>query len=289
MTEGLSLAGMAEVPLTLVVSQRTGPSTGLPTYTAQSDLHFVLNAGQGEYPRMIVAPGDAAEALYWSGIAMNLAWKFQIPAFILSDKTLSEGTYSVDPAAVTEIRGEDSPRWDGTSLYLRYADVPNGISPLAFPGMKDAVIKTNCYAHDEAGITTEDASMVARMAKKRLRKGELLAEEMRGYSCINISGIPDASTALFCWGSTKGVCNEIAALLGLRVIRPMVLSPFPVDQLKKTLDGVGKLIAVEENATAQLATLAERHGIIANEKILQYDGRPFLPDDLLVKVKEMMV
>jgi 2-oxoglutarate ferredoxin oxidoreductase subunit alpha len=220
---------------------------------------------------------------------MNLAWKFQIPAFIMSDKTLSEGTYSVDPAAVTENRSGDSPRWDGTSPYLRYADVPNGISPLAFPGMKDAVIKTNCYAHDEAGITTEDAPMVARMAKKRLRKGELLAEEIRGYSCINISGIPDASTALFCWGSTKGVCNEIAALLGLRVIRPVVLSPFPVDQLKKTLDGVGKLIAVEENATAQLAILAERYGIIANGKILQYDGRPFLPDDLLVKVKEMIV
>jgi 2-oxoglutarate ferredoxin oxidoreductase subunit alpha len=61
-----------------------------------------------------------------------------------------------------------------------------------------------------------------------------------------------------------------------------------VDQLKKALAGVGKLIAVEENATAQLAALAERYGIIANEKILQYDGRPFLPDDLLVKVREMV-
>ena len=288
MTEGLSLAGMAEVPLTLLVSQRTGPSTGLPTYTAQSDLHFVMHAGQGEYPRLIVAPGDAAEALYWSGIAMNLAWKFQVPAFILSDKTLSEGTYSVDPAAVPEIREGDSPRWDGTSPYLRYADVPKGISPIAFPGMKDAVIKTNSYAHDEAGITTEDARVVAQMAKKRLRKGEMLAEEMLGYPCINISGVPGASTALFCWGSTKGVCNEIAAHLGLRVIRPMVLLPFPVDQLKKAFEGVAKLIAVEENATAQLAALAERYGIIANEKILQYDGRPFLPDDLLVKVREMI-
>jgi 2-oxoglutarate ferredoxin oxidoreductase subunit alpha len=154
--------------------------------------------------------------------------------------------------------------------------------------MKDAVIKTNSYAHDEAGITTEDARVVAQMAKKRLRKGEMLAEEMLGYPCINISGVPGASTALFCWGSTKGVCNEIAAHLGLRVIRPMVLLPFPVDQLKKAFEGVAKLIAVEENATAQLAALAERYGIIANEKILQYDGRPFLPDDLLVKVREMI-
>jgi len=289
MTESLSLAGMAEIPLTLLVSQRTGPSTGLPTYTGQSDLHFVLNAGQGEYPRLIVAPGDAREALYWSEVAMNMAWKFQIPAFILSDKTLSEGTYSVDPAALSEPGSGDSPRWAGTAPYLRYADGPGGVSPLAFPGMKDAVVRANSYAHDEAGITTEDAPTVARMADKRLRKGGMLADEMRGYPGVSVSGISGSSAALFCWGSTKGVCNEIAALLGLRVVRPVVLSPFPVDQLKEAITGVRKLISVEENATAQLAALAERYGIIADEKILRYDGRPFLPDDLLVKVKEMVV
>ncbi len=289
MTEGLSLAGMAELPVTLVISQRTGPSTGLPTYTGQSDLHFVLHAGQGEYPRLIVAPGDAAEALYWSAVAMNMAWKFQIPAFILADKTLSEGTYSVDPAAIPDVSSGDSPRWDGTGPYLRYADATDGVSPLAFPGMKDAVIKANSYAHNEAGITIEDAPTVRQMAKKRLRKGEMLAAEMQGFPGVTVSGIPDAATALLCWGSTKGVCNEIAGLLGLRVIQPVVLTPFPAEQLKKAMNGVTKLIAVEENAMAQLAALAERHGIIPDHKILQFDGRPFLPDDLMVKVKEMIV
>src|SRR5512137_1953677 len=129
MTEGLSLAGMAELPLVLVVSQRTGPSTGLPTYTGQSDLHFVLHAGQGEYPRLIVAPGDAAESLYWSAVAVNMSWKFQIPAFILSDKSLSEGTYSIDTAAIPEAKTEDSPRWTGALPYLRYAGAPDGVSP----------------------------------------------------------------------------------------------------------------------------------------------------------------
>ena len=236
MTEGLSLAGMAELPITLLVSQRTGPSTGLPTYTGQSDLHFVLHAGQGEYPRLIVAPGDAAEALYWSEVAMNMAWKFQIPAFILSDKTLSEGTYSVDPAAIPEVLSGDSPRWTGTAPYLRYADAPDGVSPLAFPGMKDAVIKVNSYAHDEAGITIEDAPMVGQMAKKRLRKGEMLAKEMQEYPGVMypVSRMPPLHC--FCWGSTKGVCNEIAALLGLRVIRPVILSPFPADQTEKSND-----------------------------------------------------
>jgi 2-oxoglutarate ferredoxin oxidoreductase subunit alpha len=289
MTEGLSLAGMAELPLVLVVSQRTGPSTGLPTYTGQSDLQFIVHAGHGEYPRLIVAPGDAQEALFWSEIAMNMAWKFQIPAFILTDKTLSEGTYSVDPAAISDVQREDSPGWLGTPPYIRYADMPSGISPLAFPGMRDAVIKVNSYAHDEAGISTEAADCVVQMTKKRLRKWEGLAEEMQQYPGVIISGVPDASTALLCWGSTKGVCNEIASLLGLRVVQPIMLSPFPVDQLKKAITGVTKLIAVEENATAQLATLAGQYGIDPDERILRYDGRPFLPDDLLVKIKEMIV
>jgi len=86
MTEGLSLAGQAELPVVVMLGQRTGPSTGLPTYTAQGDLHFILNAGQGEFSRFIVAPGDAEEAYYWSSVALNMAWKYQIPAFILSIK-----------------------------------------------------------------------------------------------------------------------------------------------------------------------------------------------------------
>jgi 2-oxoglutarate ferredoxin oxidoreductase subunit alpha len=139
MTEGLSLAGMAEIPVVLLVSQRTGPSTGLPTYTAQSDLHFVLNAGQGEFPRFVVAPGDAQEAYFWSAVAMNIAWKFQVPAFILADKTLSEGIYAVDPSEIPDAGiGEPLP-WDGTGQYHRYADTLTGISPLAFPGTKGAV------------------------------------------------------------------------------------------------------------------------------------------------------
>jgi len=289
MTEGLSLAGMAELPLVLVVSQRTGPSTGLPTYTGQSDLQFIIHAGQGEYPRLIVAPGDAQEALFWSEIAMNIAWKFQIPAFILTDKTLSEGTYSVDPAEISDVKSGDSPGWLGTAPYLRYADVPSGISPLAFPGMKDAVIKVNSYAHDEAGISTEAADLIVQMTKKRLRKWEELTEEMQGYPGVTLSGVPDASTALLCWGSTKGVCNEIASLLGLRVIQPILLSPFPVVKVKKAIAGVTRLIAVEENATAQLATLAGQYGIVPDERILRYDGRPFSPDDLLLRIKEMIV
>jgi 2-oxoglutarate ferredoxin oxidoreductase subunit alpha len=286
MTEGLSFAGMAEIPVVLVVSQRTGPSTGLPTYSGQSDLQFVLHAGQGEFPRLIVAPGDAQEALLWSERAMVIAWQCQCPAFILADKTLSEGIYSVDPGSARNQSGTGAPVWDQKIPYRRYENAESGISPLAYPGTKDAVVKVNSYMHDEAGITAEDAGLTNQMTKKRLKKWETLIEVMQGYPGVIQSGTPGAPTALLCWGSLKGVCEEAAAELGLRVVRPIVLAPFPVDQIQKALTGVTRLIVVEENLTAQLAALAERHGIVTHEKILRYDGRPFTIDDLVSRIKE---
>jgi len=288
MTEGLSLAGMAELPVVFLMSQRTGPSTGLPTYTGQSDLLFVLHAGQGEFPRLIVAPGTTEEAVYWSEAAMHLAWEFQVPAFILSDKTLSEGTYSTDLSAVPEVPKGTSLSGDRTVPYLRYADTPSGISPPAFFGTGGAVVKVNSYAHDEAGITTEEAEMVDLMTRKRLRKAETLAQAMSRYQQVNISGNLTAPVALLCWGSTAGVCREVAGNLGLRVVRPVILSPFPVESLKKALEGTATVIAVEENATAQLATLAGEHGITCHEKILRYDGRPFTPESLGEKIRAVL-
>ncbi|MDD1685083.1 MAG: 2-oxoacid:acceptor oxidoreductase subunit alpha [Methanoregula sp.] len=288
MTEGLSLAGMAELPVVILMSQRTGPSTGLPTYTGQADLLFVLHAGQGEFPRLIVAPGTTEEALYWSAAAMNIAGEFQIPAFILSDKTFSEGTYSTDLSAVPLIPQGNSAAWDRSSPYRRYADTPSGISPIASFGTGGAVVKVNSYAHDEAGITTEEGPIVELMAKKRLRKNEGLAAAMSRYPQVDISGARTATVALLCWGSTAGVCREVAGRLGLRVVRPVVLSPFPKDPLMTALEGAGTIIAVEENATAQLAVLAGQHGIVCAGRVLRYDGRPFTPEDLEMRLREVL-
>jgi 2-oxoglutarate ferredoxin oxidoreductase subunit alpha len=276
---------MAELPLVFVVSQRTGPSTGLPTYTGQSELEFVLHAGQGEFPRLVIAPGDAREALSWSEVAMNIAWKYQVPAFILTDKTLSEGTYSTDPDSLKTPITEEYPAGDKTSPYRRYADTSNGVSPLAFPGAKDAAVKVNSYAHDESGYTTEEADPVSLMTEKRLRKEEGLAREMNGHAQVNVLGSANAPVTLLCWGSTKGVCREVGEELGLRVVQPVVLEPFPKDQLISALKGTTKLICVEENATGQLAAIAAQHGILADEKVLRYDGRPFTPEYLREKVR----
>jgi len=288
MTEGLSFAGMAEIPIVIVVSQRTGPSTGVPTYTGQADLRFVQYAGQGEFPRLIVAPADPGEAYLWSAAAIRLAWKYQIPAFVLTDKTLSEGTYSVDYERLMDLPAAGPVPWDGQGPYLRYRDTPDGISPLAFPGRKDAVVKVNSYAHDEDGITTEEAGQVTLMTEKRRKKEAQLKGEMNRYPCVNVRGSGSSATALLCWGSVRNACDEVAARLGIRVIQPVVLSPFPDQQFSAACHGVERLIAVEENATGQLAALAREHGVNADTTILKFDGRPFTPDELFLRVQEVI-
>ena len=288
MAEGLSLSGMAELPVVVVMAQRAGPSTGLPTYTAQSDLNFIASAGQGEFPRFVVAPGDAAQAYYWSGVALNLAWRYQVPSFILTDKTLSESQYCFERGAAGEPVEASPLLWDGRGEFMRYRYTESGVSPLAFPPVKGQAVKTDSYMHDEKGITTEDASITRQMADKRLQKGRSLAAELEGYETVQTSSLHPSRTALLCWGSNQGVCREAGERLGLSVISVLVLQPFPERRLKEALDGVDRLIAVECNATGQLASLAESFGIPVSDRILKYDGRPFSIEDLLSELGRVL-
>lgn len=288
MTEGLSLSGMAELPIVIVVAQRPGPSTGVPTYTGQGDLHFVLNAGQGEFVRFVVSPGDAEEAYYWSQVALNISWKYQTPSIILVDKALSEGTYSFDIDSTEELKEQKPILWDRKPPFKRYLDTETGISPLTFVPDKDAIVKANSYEHDEMGITTEVPQTITLMQDKRLRKRKHLVEEIERHKTVKVYGNNNASVALLCWGSNKGVCVEAARNFGIKVIQPIVLSPFPVKQFRKALDGVKRLICVENNATSQLVRLINNYGFDANEKILKYDGRPFSLDDLEERLKKVI-
>jgi 2-oxoglutarate ferredoxin oxidoreductase subunit alpha len=288
MTEGLSLAGMSETPVTIVLGQRPGPSTGVPTYTAQGDLHFVLNAGQGEFPRFVVAPGDLEETYAWSAGALSLSWKYQIPSIVLVDKTLAEGAYTFDIDAAGPMPEYEPQHWDGTEPYRRYLDTESGISPLAFPPGSVAPIKVNSYAHDEAGFTTENAEEIDGMQEKVLRKTESLKRELAGVRGVETAGNRDAATAIVCWGSQRGACVEAAQHLDARVVRPIILAPFPVAQWREAASGVDRVIAVENNVTGQLARLLWQHGFPVDELVLKYDGRPFSVDELAGRLAEVI-
>jgi 2-oxoglutarate ferredoxin oxidoreductase subunit alpha len=285
MTEGLSLCAQSEAPVVFAVSQRPGPSTGVPTYTSQGDLFFILSAGQGEFLRFVVAPGDPDQAFRLTGLAMNTAWKYQIPALVVSDKNLSESTYCFGSGGdeVTRLEGA---LFGGGTDYKRYLRTDDGISPLAFPGTKGIVVKGTSYEHDEHGITTEVPEEVTAMQNKRLAKGPILAREVDGMDAVAVFGNKAAPVALLTWGSTKGACAEVAEEMGLRVVQPMVMEPLPLRALTGALEGAEKVIAVENNATGLLARLVSCHGVRVDRKILKYDGRPFSVDGLRKRVEE---
>ena len=287
MTEALSLSGQGEFPIVFVMVQRPGPSTGVPTYTMQGDLSFVIHSGHGEFAKVVLAPGDTEEAFYLTGLAMNLAWKFQIPCFVLSDKHLSESIFSFD-ADLDKVKPEDPILWDGQGEYKRYLDTQNGISPLAFPGNPAAMVKATSYEHDEYGITTEESEQITRMQQKRLRKKKTLQDELYRNDQVKVYGNLESKTVLLCWGSTKGSCIEVAEELGLKVVQPLVLEPLPIEPLREVLSGADKIIDIEVNATGQLAKHLSGHGICVDDMILRFDGRPFTVDFLLEKVKEVL-
>lgn len=286
MTETISLGAQAEIPLVFVNSQRSGPATGVPTYSGQTDLLFTLASGHGDFLRFVVAPGDVNETCYWSGELMNLAWKYQTPSILLVDKDLSESTFSFDERVLDKLEKKEGLLWNGQGEYKRYLNTPNGISPLAFPGQK-AVIKTTSYEHDEYGLSVEDRDNIIMMQEKRMRKFKEMEKEVESLEAVKVYGNPNSKTAVVCWGSTKGAVKEAAEELGLKVIQPIILQPFPVKQFKDALKGVEKLVLVELGALGQMEQVLNSKGIKVDAKVLKYDMRPFTPEELAVKLKNI--
>ncbi|MFA5086925.1 MAG: 2-oxoacid:acceptor oxidoreductase subunit alpha [Candidatus Paceibacterota bacterium] len=286
MTETVSLAAQAEIPFMAINSQRMGPATGVPTYGAQSDLLFTLNPGHGDFEKFIAAPSNAEESFYWSGKLLNLAWKYQTPAILLTDKDVSEGTFSIDKDIFKSVKKEKELIWSGKGEYQRYKITQSGLSPLAYPGTKNAVVKANSYEHIEAGISEEvDKQAIEAMQNKRLAKFALMQKEADAIGAVKIFGNKKSKTVVVAWGSTAVAAREAAEKLGIKMVQPILISPFPLKQMKKALNGASKIICAETNSTGQMATVLAGHGFKVDKKILKYDAQLFSTEELARLIK----
>ncbi len=286
MTEHLSLAGQGEIPVVIVLSQRAAPATGVPTYTEQGDLFFAMFAGHGEFPRIVIAPGDAEETFYKAGEAMNLAWKFQTPVILLIDKHISESTYAVE-IDENAISVEQPKLWNGEGEYKRYKWEEDGISPLAFPGTHNAIVKMCSYEHDEYGITTEDPFQVAAGQAKRARKMQTIENYIKSLDTVQTFGNRESDVVLITWGSNKPVVKEVGEKLGLKVVFSPYVYPLPKERIKEEVEGK-RVISIETNSTGLYAQWLEYNGIKVDEKILRFDARPFTVDGLEEEVRKRL-
>ncbi|MFC2008718.1 2-oxoacid:acceptor oxidoreductase family protein [Chloroflexota bacterium] len=285
MEEAMSLAGMSETPIMCVLSSRPGPSTGVPTYTAQADLSFALNQGHGEFARIVASPATVEEAYRIAAQLMSLSWAFQIPSILLTEKHLSESRMTV--SIPDELPSEPDPVMDEAEQgYARYSDTPTGVSPLRF-APSDAMIKWTSYEHDEKGITTEDPDMICLMQEKRRRKRDSVVVHLKSRSCVNRFG--ETGPLIVTYGSTTMSVLEALSCgdLNARVVQPVYLEPFPEWEFA---DLAGEeAVVVEQSCDAQFAELLRRRTnlkVIAS--VLQYDGRPFDPEDLARRLKEVL-
>jgi 2-oxoglutarate ferredoxin oxidoreductase subunit alpha len=280
MIEGVSLAGMLESPLVIHLAQRPAPATGLPTRTEQADLEMALYAGHGEFPRIILAPGTIEEGFYLTGRAFNLADKYQVPVFVLTDQCLMDSYYNV-------------PRLDLSGLtvqkhvvrtvagYRRYELTQSGISPRGIPGCGDGLVGVDSDEHDESGHITEDLCLRTRMVDKRLAKGEALKGEAIAPELFGPEGY---QRLVICWGSTYHVVREALARLGLKDAAMLhykqvyPLHPDTARYVKKAR----KTVVVEGNATGQFRKLIRVHaGVEVDESLLKYDGLGFAVEDII--------
>ncbi len=279
MAEGISLAAISETPIVLINSQRSGPASGVPTYNAQSDLKFSLGIGHGDFLRLVFAPGDAEEAFYLTNLAMNMTWKYQIPAIVLLDKDVSESTFSFDRNVL-----EKGEKWeelkDGGEDYERYKDTENGISPIAFPGW-EATVRNTSYEHDEYGTTTEDPEMVTKMQDKRMKKLPMIKEEIERLEMVKVSG--EGERVIVSWGSSKMAAKEVAERTGSRFVQILSFEPFPEKSFMRAVEGAKEIVVVEANRLGQAAEVIERY-VKVDKKILKYDGRPFEEEDIIEKL-----
>ncbi len=311
MSEAVGMAGMIETPVVCVNVQRAGPATGVPTKTEQGDLWQILGAGQGDYPRIIVAPANQLDLFRTIPELFNLVDKYQCPGLVLADLLISEGTCSVDPADLKfnapidrgqiifpNGNGESDNPFGGynDNAYLRYKNTKSGISPRAVPGVPGHIHIAATDEHDEDGtlISDEFTNPVKRrmMVEKRARKMQTVLSEIAPPKLI---GPESAQVTLVGWGSTEGVIREavekLAAEEGIvaNQLQTKWIVPFHADEVGRILSSSKHVIIVENNYSGQFSRyLRSETGFTAHGHIRKYDGEPFMPHHLVNAVKEQL-
>jgi 2-oxoglutarate ferredoxin oxidoreductase subunit alpha len=298
MVEGVSLAAMTETPLVIAMGQRPGPATGLPTRTEQGELHMVLHAGHGEFPRFIFAPGTPEQAFFLTNKAFDLAEKYQVPAFILFDTYLSDSQWTSKGFDLERLRNTDyrirGEAFQALAGYKRHAFTENGVSPLAVPGDARHLVVTDSDEHDEEGHITEDAAIRVNMVEKRLFKK--LPRMQDEIAPPFLYGDHDPDIVITGWGSLYGLLreavDELSKNYGIAMLHFSEISPFPgtekLDYLR-LLTKAHLSICVEQNATGQLARLIRTEtGYEFGALLNKYDGRPFTIESLVKNLKGLI-
>jgi 2-oxoglutarate/2-oxoacid ferredoxin oxidoreductase subunit alpha len=304
MAEALGWAGINEVPLVVSLYQRAGPSTGLPTRHEQGDLLFAINAGHGEFPRIVFASGDIEESFYDTLKVFNFAEIFQLPVIHLLDKAIASSVMTCktfDANKITIDRGYflkkiNMKTQDQEKLkhFKRFELKENtAISPRPPLGTENGIFWNTGDEHDEEGHISEDPTVRIKMMDKRMGKLNLILQEIQDEDkALSYNGSSDI--VITSWGSTKGAILDTLDELNkegikIKFVQVKLLNPFPQQLLEKMLNSAKTIINIEMNYSSQLAKLIKQNlNRDIDYEIVKYNGRPISCDELYRIIKEIV-
>ena len=294
MAESLGWAGINEVPLVITLYQRSGPSTGLPTRHGQDDLLFAINAGHGEFPRIVYASGDVEESFYDTINCFNYTDVFQVPVIHMMDKFIASSVTTCKRFQSDKIeidRGKLLEKIESPN-YLRFAHTTDGISPRSKIGLENGIFWNTGDESDMQGHISEDPVNRVEMMDKRLQRFTQILENIP-----KDEQILSHSTGEICvisWGSTKGPIIDAIEMLkneGIDIgfVQIKLLHPFPKETLETLLKDCKTLINIEANQTAQLGSLIRQNLLKEPDYyVLKYTGRAMTCDEIYNSLKKIV-
>ncbi|MDB5042042.1 MAG: 2-oxoglutarate ferredoxin oxidoreductase subunit alpha [Candidatus Eremiobacteraeota bacterium] len=293
MTEAIGLAGVLEIPVVVVECARTGPSTGMPTKTEQSNLNHLIYSGHGEIPRVVLAPGTITESFDLTVAAFNLAERWQLPVFLLTEQALCQSKATLRPFDIDAVRIDRGKLIDDGEVtfgeYKRFAFTDDGVSPRVIPGVPGGMHLAAGSEHNDAGVITENAHNRARMMEKRMGKLVAMRDELPRAV---LHGVADADIGIIGYGANTGPIAEAvdrlsAAGVPVRFLQLRTLWPFPEDEIRVFIHGAQHVFVVENNFTGQLDRLIRT--VVGPLDVLhgvrKYDGRPFRPVEIIEAIQ----
>jgi 2-oxoglutarate/2-oxoacid ferredoxin oxidoreductase subunit alpha len=298
MVEGLSWAGNSEVPVVITYYQRGAPATGLPTRDGQADLRFVMHAGHGEFPRIVLSSGDIQECFYDAAKAHNLAEKYQMPVIHLIDKAMANCSQTFPTFKYQNFKIDRGQLLTEKDLegktYQRFQFTETGVSPRVPLGTKNGVHYYTGDEHNEVGHISEEPQNRRLMMEKRMKKLDLIEKEVPTEDKLAFFGESTAENVVVSWGSPKGAILEATTTLNqenqnVSFLQIRMINPFPAEAVRKLLEDKKRVIDVESNYNGQLGeVIKEKTGINPTHHVLKYTGRPMTTTEVYDAIKRIL-
>jgi 2-oxoglutarate ferredoxin oxidoreductase subunit alpha len=295
MTEAIGLAGVLEIPVVVVECARAGPSTGMPTKTEQSNLNHLIYSGHGEIPRVILAPGTVGESFELTITAFNLAEKYQLPVFLLTEQALCQSKATLPPFDVDAVQIDRGKLIDSGEVvfgeYKRFAFTDDNVSPRVIPGIPGGMHLAPGSEHNDGGVITENAANRSRMMEKRMGKLISMRDDLPRAV---LHGVADADIGIVGYGANTGPIAEAVDRLAragilTRFLQLRTLWPFPEDEIRTFFGGAQHVFVVENNYTGQLERLirAVIGPVDALQSVRKYNGQPFRPIEIIEPIRRI--